>query len=56
MFVFGLAQNVVDGSAGIIAGSLDMDLALADLTDQLNAMGIGELLGLRLYHYIREND
>ena len=48
MFVFGLAQTVVDGSAGIITGSLDMDLALADLTTQLEAMGVGELVGLYL--------
>ena len=48
MFVFGLAQNVVDGSAGIIAGSLDMDLALTDLIAQLETMGFGELIGLYL--------
>ena len=48
MFVFGLAQTVVDGSAGIITGSLDMELALADLATQLEAMGIGELIGLYL--------
>jgi hypothetical protein len=48
MFVFGLAQNAVNNSAGIIAGSLDLDLALADLADQLAAMGIGELIGLYL--------
>ena len=48
MFVFGLAQTVVDGSAGIITGSLDMEMALADLTTQLEAMGVGELIGLYL--------
>ena len=48
MFVFGLAQNVVDGSAGIITGSLDMDMALADLVEQLEEMHIGELIGLYL--------
>ena len=48
MFVFSLAQNVVDGSAGIITGSLNMDMALADLAAQLEAMGIGELIGLYL--------
>jgi hypothetical protein len=46
MGVFSLAQNVVNGSAGIIGGSLDIDLALTDLTAQLEAMGTGELLGL----------
>jgi len=48
MFVFGLAQSVVDGSADIITGSLDMELALADLNTQLEAMGLGELIGLYL--------
>ena len=48
MLVFGLAQTVVDGSAGIITGSLDMDLAIADLAGQLEAMGIAELAGLYL--------
>jgi hypothetical protein len=46
MGVFSLAQNVVNGSAGIIGGSLDIDLALTDLTAQLEAMGTGELIGL----------
>ena len=48
MFVFGMAQNVVNNSAGIIRGSLDMNLALSNLVDQLMTMGIGELLGLYL--------
>jgi hypothetical protein len=48
MGVFGLAQNVVNGSAGIIQGSLNMDLALASLEAQLSTMGFGELLGLWL--------
>jgi hypothetical protein len=48
MGVFALAQNVVDNSAGIITGSLDMDLALTSLTAQLEAMGTGELIGLYL--------
>ena len=46
MGVFGLAQWVVNGSAGIIGSSLDMDLALADLEAQLLLMGTGELIGL----------
>ena len=46
MFIFALAQNVVNGSAGIISGSLNMNMALADLAVQLDAMGIGELIGL----------
>ena len=48
MFVFGLAQNVVNGSAGIIGSSLDMNLALTNLVEQLEDMGIGELIGLYL--------
>ena len=46
MFVFGLAQRVVNGSADIISGSLSVDLALDQLTAQLEAMGTGELIGL----------
>jgi len=48
MFVFGLAQTVVDGSSGIITGSLDVDLALADLAHQLESMGLDELVLLYL--------
>ncbi len=46
MGVFALAQHVVNGSAGVIGGSLDMNLALTDLATQLDAMGTGELIGL----------
>jgi hypothetical protein len=48
MFVFALAQNAVSGSAGVISGSLDVNLALSDLEAQLAAMGTGELIGLFL--------
>jgi hypothetical protein len=48
MFVFGIAQNVVNNSADIISGSLDMELALTNLDEQLAAMGTGELIGLYL--------
>jgi len=48
MGVFALAQNAVNASAGIISGSLDLDIALADLAAQLDLMGVGELLGLYL--------
>lgn len=48
MGVFGLAQQVVNGSAGIIGGSLNLELALSDLQTQLEAMGTGELVGLYL--------
>ncbi len=46
MGVFALAQHVVNESAGVIGGSLDMNLALTDLAAQLDAMGTGELIGL----------
>jgi hypothetical protein len=48
MFVFGIAQNVVNNSAGVIGGALDMNLALTDLEAQLNAMSTGGLIGLYL--------
>jgi len=46
MFVFGIAQNVVNNSAGVISGSLDVELAISDLETKLEAMHWGELLGL----------
>lgn len=48
MAVFDIAQHVVSNSSGIISGSLDVDAALADLTTQLEAMGMWELIGLWL--------
>jgi hypothetical protein len=48
MGIFELAQHVVNQSAGIIGGSLDVSLALTDLETQLAAMGVGELIGLYL--------
>lgn len=48
IFVFGLAQHVVDGSASIINGHLDMNLALTELETELAKMEIGELIGLYL--------
>jgi hypothetical protein len=46
MGVFSLAQQVVNGSAGVISGSLDVTLALTDIESQLEAMGTGALVGL----------
>jgi hypothetical protein len=46
MFIFGIAQNVVNSSASVITGSLDMNLALTNLETQLEAMVTGELIGL----------
>ena len=48
MGVFGLAQHVVNGSAGIISGSLNLELALTELEAELETMGTGELIGLFL--------
>ena len=48
MGTFSLAQWVVSGSAHVIGGALDMNVALADLQTQLAAMGTGELIGLYL--------
>ena len=46
MGVFGLAQQVVNRSAGIIAGSVNMEFALENLAERLAEMGTGELIGL----------
>jgi hypothetical protein len=50
MGVFALAQNVINTSAGVISGSLDVGAgaALADLQVMLEAMGVWELIGLWL--------
>ena len=50
MGIFGLAQNVVNASAGVISGSLEVDgaAALAHLETLLQDMGIWELIGLWL--------
>ncbi len=48
MGIFELAQHVVHQSAGVIGSSLDMNLALTDLREQLDLMGTGELIGLYL--------
>ena len=50
MAIFELAQTVVNGSAGIISGSLDVSAAgaITDLQAQLEAMGMWELIGLWL--------
>jgi hypothetical protein len=46
MGIFSLAQHVVYGSAGVVAGSLYVNLAMDTLAAELEAMGTGELLGL----------
>ena len=54
MGVFALAQNVVNASAGVITGSLDVgsSAALAQLEVLLQAMGVWELIGLWLETFI----
>lgn len=48
MGIFDLAQYVVNQSAGIISGTLDVSATLPDLQVQLEAMGMWELIGLWL--------
>jgi hypothetical protein len=54
MGVFGLAQEVVNQSAGVISGNPDLsaDAYLADLRTLLEAMGMWELIGLWLETFI----
>lgn len=54
MGVFDLAQNVITRSSGIITGTLNIDIAshFTDLETRLQAMGVGELLGLWLQSFI----
>ena len=48
MAIFELGQHIVQQSTGIITGSTSIDFAtvLGDVEGQLDAMGIGELIGL----------
>jgi hypothetical protein len=48
MAVFELAQKVTANSAGIIAGSLDVDVALTDLETALQSVGLWGLIELWL--------
>jgi hypothetical protein len=50
MGVFGLAQSVINSSAGVISGSIQVDgtAALTHLQTLLQGMGVFELLGLWL--------
>ena len=54
MGVFGLAQEVVNQSAGVITGSLEanVDAVLADFRASLEQMGLWELIGLWLETWI----
>lgn len=50
MFVFGIAQNAVNESAALIVGDLELgnDAMMGAIRTQLQAMGVGELIGLYL--------
>ena len=54
MGVFDVAQNVISRSSGIITGTLNIDIAshFTDLETRLQAMGVGELLGLWLQSFV----
>ena len=53
MGVFGLAQEIVNQSAGVISGELDVGVdGLEEFRTQLEAMGIWELMGLWLETFI----
>ena len=53
MAVFDVAQHVVDSSAGIISADTAVDAsALATMEETLNAMELGELIGLLLQSFI----
>ncbi|MCL2775934.1 MAG: CD0415/CD1112 family protein [Oscillospiraceae bacterium] len=46
MGIFSLAQNVVNQSAGVISGSIDINMSMSSLETTLQSMDWGELLGL----------
>lgn len=52
MGIFEVAQHAVNESAELITGSLDVNLAMFDLYNTLDAMEWGELLGLYMESFI----
>ena len=50
MAIFDIGQNVVAGAAGVISGSTNIDIAatLDEMRTGMEAMGVGELLGLAI--------
>ncbi len=50
MAVFDIGQHVVSGAGGFISGSTNIDIAstLATMRTSMEAMGVGELLGLAI--------
>ena len=54
MGVFDLAQSVISHASSVITGTVNIDIAshFTDLETRLQAMGVGELLGLWLQSFI----
>lgn len=54
MGVFDVAQSVINRASGIVLSNTNIDIAshFADLETRLNAMGVGELLGVWLQSFI----
>ena len=54
MGVFDAAQSVINNASGVVVGNMNIEIAshFADLEERLEAMGIGELIGLWLQSFI----
>lgn len=54
MGVFDAAQSVINNASGVVVGNVNIEIAshFADLEERLEAMGIGELIGLWLQSFI----
>lgn len=54
MAVFDVSQNIVNDASGIIVGSttLDFDMLIPDLQTRLEALELGELLGLWIQSFL----
>ena len=54
MGVFDVSQSVITRASGVVTGQLNIDIAshFTDLETRLQAMGVGELLGLWLQSFI----
>lgn len=54
MAVFDVSQSIVNDASGIIIGSttLDFDILIPDLESRLNALELGELLGLWIQSFL----
>lgn len=54
MGVFDAAQSVINNASGVVVGNVNIEIAshFTDLEERLEAMGIGELIGLWLQSFI----